>query len=176
MVCNGSPVSHTCTVRPHVHCTLHMWWPLSSPHTRCSPPPGPGHSGGLCREGGEPCWDMVRRSEHRQSHSVCTLTWATCPHLVCTITHAYLAHTHMCGELDMRYPWDFVNILMLADIFRVSDPSSLHWAGCNERGQPARGYRPQHYHKIAEFHRNAWVAAPVTTRVQARPGSASARV
>ena len=58
---------------------------------------------------------------------------------------------------------------MLADIFRVSDPSSLHWAGCNERGQPARGYRPQHYHKIAEFHRNAWVAAPVTTRVQARP-------
>ena len=70
----------------------------------------------------------------------------------------------------------FCKYSMLPDIFRVSDPSSLHWAGCNERGQAARGYRPQHYRKIEEFHRNARVAAPVTTRVQARPGSASARV
>ena len=118
--------TYTCTVHSAL-CTLHMWWPLSSPHTRCSPPPGPGHSGGLCREGGEPCWDMVRRSEHWQRHIVCTLTCATCPHLVCTITHSHLALTHMCRELEMRYPWVFVNILCWP-IFFVSR-IRVHYTG-----------------------------------------------
>ena len=122
---------YTSSVQP-VHVVTRACDHMMLPSSLSWPQQGVEQCRGRGREGGEACWALVRRTEHRGSASCVHWHASTCPTPPHTLTCLTLAHVSRSVELNI-YQY-YTNILCWLFFFYVARVR-VHYTGCNERGQ-----------------------------------------